>query len=82
VLAFFSRIAGLFIVYLTDLYRLRAKYCIMFYSQSYAAKLWTNTERKAAQSRTFNENQAYIHPIRLDDTAIPGILDTVGYLSC
>ena len=68
-------------VYLSDLYRLRAKYCIMFLSQHYADKLWTNHERQAAQNRAFKESQAYILPIRLDNTNIPGILDTVGYLN-
>lgn len=34
-------------VYLSDLYRLRAKYCIMFLSEHYARKLWTNHERRA-----------------------------------
>lgn len=68
-------------VYLSDLYRLRAKYCVMFLSEHYARKLWTNHERKAAQSRAFKENKAYILPIRLDDTEIPGILETVGYLN-
>jgi len=55
--------------------------CIMFLSQNYANKLWTNHERKAAQNRAFMESSAYILPIRLDDTKIPGILDTVGYLN-
>lgn len=68
-------------VYLSDLYRLRAKYCIMFLSEHYARKLWTNHERKAAQSRAFKENKAYILPIRLDKTEIPGVLETIGYVN-
>ena len=36
--------------YLTDLYHKRARYCVMFLSQHYAAKLWTNLERQAAQA--------------------------------
>lgn len=68
-------------VYLSDLYRLRSKYCVLFLSQYYNKKLWTNHERQAAQSRAFKENREYILPIRLDDTEIPGILDTTGYLN-
>lgn len=68
-------------VYLSDLYRLRAKYCVMFLSKNYAVKLWTNHEREAAQSRAFKENKAYILPICLDDTEIPGILETTMYLN-
>lgn len=66
--------------YLTDIYRNKAKYCIMLISKSYAEKLWTRHERKAAQSRAFNESREYILPVRLDDTEIPGILDTTGYI--
>ena len=68
-------------VYLSDLYRLRAKYCIMFLSANYAENLWTNHERKAAQSRAFKENERYILPIRLDKTEIPGIFETIGYVN-
>jgi len=66
--------------YLAELYSERARYCVMFLSKHYAEKLWTNHERKAAQSRAFKENRAYILPIRLDKTKIPGILGTIGYI--
>jgi len=68
--------------YLSDLYQHKARYCVMFLSQHYAAKVWTNLERQAAQARAFQEHQEYILPIRLDDTEIPGILPTVDYLRC
>jgi len=67
--------------YLSDLYRFRARYCVMFISRNYSEKLWTNHERKAAQERAFRENQTYILPIRIDNTEIPGNLSTVGYLN-
>jgi hypothetical protein len=66
--------------YLSDLYRFRATFCVMFLSKDYARKLWTNHERAAAQERAFKDNRTYILPIRVDDTEIPGILSTVGYL--
>ena len=53
----------------------------MLISENYQKKLWTNHERKAAQVRAFTENYEYILPIRLDDTEIPGILPTIGYLN-
>ena len=31
-------------------------------------------------TRAFEENEEYILPVRLDDTEIPGILPTIGYL--
>ena len=52
----------------------------MFLSAQYAAKAWTNHELKSAQARAFQENEEYILPVRLDDTDIPGIRPTVGYL--
>lgn len=62
------------------IYRDRARYCLMFASQHYAAKLWTNHELKQTQARVFSEQQDYLLPVRLDDTDIPGLNQTVGYL--
>lgn len=67
--------------YLAELYTKRARYCVMFLSKHYATKLWTNHERKAAQARAFKESKAYILPIRLDETKIPGIFETIAYLN-
>jgi hypothetical protein len=63
-----------------DIYRKQAKYCVMFISRHYAEKLWTNHERKSAQARAFKENKEYILPVKLDDTELPGIRETIGYL--
>lgn len=67
--------------YLSDVYQNKARYCVMFLSQHYATKLWTNHEREASQARAFSENEEYILPIRLDNTNIPGILPTTAYVS-
>jgi sulfatase modifying factor 1 len=66
--------------YLSDLYQNRAQYVVMFLSQHYAAKLWTNHERRASQARAFQESRSYILPIRLDDTTVEGVLPTTGYI--
>lgn len=66
--------------YLDDLYRNRARYCVMFISRHYAKKVWTNHERQSAQARAFKENTAYILPARFDATEIPGDRPTTGYL--
>lgn len=66
--------------HLADVYSKKARFCVMFLSASYAAKAWTRHEMDAAQTRAFRENEAYILPVRIDDTAIPGIGETVGYL--
>lgn len=67
--------------YLSDVYQNKALYTIMFISESYARKLWTNLERQAMQARAFQEHQEYILPARFDETPIPGVLPTVGYIS-
>lgn len=68
-------------VHLSEVYHKRARFTVMFISKAYASKLWTNHERKSAQARAFQEAQEYILPARFDDTDIPGVLSTVGYVS-
>lgn len=66
--------------HLSEIYNKRAKYCLMIISKSYANKLWTNHERKSAQAKAFNQSEEYILPLRIDDTEIPGVNSTVGYI--
>ena len=66
--------------YFSSVYKDQARYCVIFLSEHYAQKLWAQHELQNAQARAFQENQEYILPIRIDDTEIPGILPTVGYL--
>lgn len=65
---------------LTDLYQNKAKYVAMFVSAAYAEKMWTNVERQSAMARAAQQRTAYILPIRMDDTNLPGLLPTVGFL--
>jgi hypothetical protein len=66
--------------HLQDIYRNKARFTIIFCSEHYAEKLWTNHERKAAQAKAFESSQEYILPARFDGTEIPGILPTIGYV--
>lgn len=66
--------------HLDDVYRRMAQYCIIFISEHYAQKLWTNHERESAQARAFSASEEYLLPVRFDDTAIPGIRPTTGYI--
>jgi hypothetical protein len=68
-------------VHLDEIYRQKARFCVVFVSKHYSSKLWTSHERKSAQARAFAENREYILPARFDDTEVPGILPTVGYVS-
>jgi hypothetical protein len=67
--------------HLSDVYQNRARFTVMFISKNYSEKLWTNHERRAAQARAFQESYEYILPARFDDTEIPGVLPTMGYIS-
>jgi hypothetical protein len=53
---------------------------VIFISEHYRAKVWTNHERKAAQARALNESYGYILPARFDDTPIESLLPTIGYI--
>jgi hypothetical protein len=66
---------------LHEVYSRKARYCVLFASKHYAQKVWTTHERRAAQERALTERAAgYILPIRVDDTTIPGLQQSIGYL--
>jgi hypothetical protein len=66
--------------YLTDTYSKNAEYCIILISEHYPNKNWTKLELKAAQERDFTEDKEYILPVRIDNTQVPGLRNTIGYL--
>jgi len=66
--------------HLNDVYKNKATFCLMVISNSYRNKQWTNHERKAAQARAFSQNKEYILPLKMDDTEIPGLNETIGYV--
>jgi hypothetical protein len=65
--------------HLRHVYAEAAEYTVMFVSEAYARKLWTNHERESPQSRAFEERREYILPALFDDTDVPGLLKTIGY---
>lgn len=66
--------------HLSNVYSVRARYCVMFISKAYASKLWTRHELESAQARAFQENREYILPVRFDDTELPGLHSTTCYI--
>jgi len=66
--------------YLAEVYRKHARFCVMFLSRHYALKAYPTREREAALARALAEQREYILPVRLDDTEVPGVLPTTGYL--
>jgi len=63
-----------------EIYGEKSKYVVVFVSEHYEKKIWTNYEfeiaRKAIQSRGVN----YILPIRLDNTILYGLKETIAYI--
>lgn len=67
--------------HLDEIYRQKARYCVVFISKNYKRKLWTQHERESAQARAFKENREYILPFRFDNTEIAGMPETINYLT-
>jgi hypothetical protein len=54
----------------------------VFVSADYASKMWTVHERRSAQERVLKDRDVeYLLPIRVDDTRLPGLPETVAYVS-
>lgn len=72
--------------YLEKIYFEDSYYCVMFISKEYKQKHWTRYESEILEERNFYqyENLNFQHrilPVRFDDTQIPGIRSSLGYLS-
>ena len=65
---------------LDDVYRKRARFTVIFVSRHYASKPWTRHERQSAQARALTNVDPYLLPVRLDDSELPGLRPTVGYI--
>jgi len=66
--------------HLREVYQKHARYTVLFASAHYRSKVWTNLERESAQARAISERTEYILPARFDDSEIPGLLPTTGYV--
>lgn len=66
--------------YLDMVYQQAAQYCIIFVSENYIRKAWPKHELRSAQARAFQQNSEYILPIKLDNTELPGLPGTIGYI--
>ena len=65
-----------------DVYSKKAKYCIVFVSKEYNDRVWTNHEIRSARERMIKEKGGeYILPIKVDDSVLSGVPDTIGYVS-
>jgi TIR domain len=66
--------------YLQEVYRTKARFVVAFASETYGTKAWPTLERQSAQSRALSEVGPFLLPVRLDDSELPGILTTIGYV--
>lgn len=69
------------LVHFDEVFRQKSRYCVIFVSRDYAERMWTNHERRSAQARGLEEREEYILPIQVDETRLPGMPPTIGYLS-
>lgn len=69
------------VVHFDQVFRQLGRYCVMFISAAYAEKVWPTHERKAALARAIQERTEYILPVRFDDTEVPGLSPSIGYIS-
>lgn len=68
--------------HLSDVYQNKALFTVMFVSEAYRTKLWTNHERRSAQARALANSSEYILPAFFDKSIeVPGLLKTTGYVS-
>lgn len=60
-------------------YRKASRACVMFISKEYSEKPWTRHERRSALARALEEDE-YVLPARFDETELPGLASTIGYI--
>jgi hypothetical protein len=66
--------------HLADIYGKRSKFVVLFLSAHYVSKAWPTHERNHALARMVQEGRDNILPARFDDTELPGLPPSVGYL--
>jgi hypothetical protein len=66
--------------HLGEVYSKDSRFVVIFASRFYAAKAWPNHEKQFALSRHLRGDKGRILPVRFDETEIPGIPPTLGYL--
>ena len=66
--------------YFKEVFQNRCRYTIVFASKDYAAKMWPTFELENILRKVAESQQDFILPIKFDDTIIPGIPYTMGYL--
>jgi hypothetical protein len=66
--------------HLSEIYGKRSRFVVMFISKYYPKKGWPMHERQSAQARAIRESKVILLPARFDDTDIPGLPSSTGYI--
>lgn len=67
--------------YLTNIYSRKARLCLVLVSRAYVQKRWTMFELGIIQDRINKQPETeYLVPLRLDETELPDIPETIVYL--
>jgi hypothetical protein len=66
--------------HLSEVYGKRSRFVVMFISKHYQMKSWPTHERQSAQARAIRDGAIVLLPARFDDTEMPGLPSTVGYI--
>lgn len=66
--------------YFDEVFRKKAQYCVIFISKYYAEKKWPTVEKQNALAKEIEQEEEYILPARFDNTEIPGLRSTIGYI--
>ncbi|SDG89628.1 TIR domain-containing protein [Lentzea fradiae] len=64
----------------SETYGSRVRYVLPFVSQHYVDERWARLQRRVANARALEQQAEFLLPIRIDDTDVPGLLASVGYL--
>jgi len=68
-------------IFFDEIFRKKARFCVIFVSKEYQDRKWTSHEARSAQARAMEEKgNEYILPIRVDGTELEGLLPTIGYV--
>jgi hypothetical protein len=67
-------------VLLEQVYSAEALYMVVFLSESYPERNWTEFEVSIGKSAAKKRTQEYLLPVLVDDVKVVGISDTVGYV--
>ena len=65
---------------LHDVYENRANLAVMFISEHYVKKSWPTHERRSILSRAIRERSHYVLPVRFDETPVPGLPTSIGFV--